>query len=476
MKNIIKLIVLTSVFYCNACFGNVNELNIIYPPNGHKTSAESIFFIGNANPLSITKINQENLKTYNNGYFIKIAKLNHGSNFFTFTNNKKSIKYEIIRQKQSPLIMDKPILLKEPFIAETNKEFTVIRTNTNMARLTPLPKGTKITVTGKTGNEYLFKYGLSEAYIKGSDINIITDGYGINKNIFSSIKIEENDCFTTVIIPLKEKLPFSIRESFDNKISLTLYDTISNLNLYKIPKNNSLIENLDIFQNDNNSLTIDIKTKGLFGYSYKYQNNNLILKLKKIHFNHEKPLKNKIITIDAGHGGEESGAIGFTKTPEKEINLKIALILKKLLEKEEAKVIMTREKDNYVDLYERVEIAKNNNSDILISIHNNALPDGENPLETHGCSTYFYHNHSLLLAKLLQKELLTETQFKDNGVYYDSLVLTRPTDFPAVLIEGGFMIHPEEYNFLKTEEGQKKIAKALFNGIKAYFLEKQTLY
>jgi N-acetylmuramoyl-L-alanine amidase len=130
---------------------------------------------------------------------------------------------------------------------------------------------------------------------------------------------------------------------------------------------------------------------------------------------------------------------------------------------------MTRGSDEDVDLYERTRLARENGSVILLSIHNNALPDGRNPYDEHGSSTYYYHLQSLPLAKILQQSMLDDLGFKDYGIYNSSFVMTRPSESLSLLIESGFMINPDEYNQLITPEFQDKIATSILRGLEYFF-------
>ena len=191
-----------------------------------------------------------------------------------------------------------------------------------------------------------------------------------------------------------------------------------------------------------------------------------MLKIRKPFTNY---IEGKIIVIDPGHGGKECGSIGPTEIPEKDVNLKISKYLKDELIKAGAHVYMTRESDEYVDLYDRVEYAKKKNADVLISIHNNALSDGQNPYITHGTETYYFQPQAKILAQSVQKNLIAANGFNDLGVKYGSLVLTRPTDPVSILVEVGFMINPYEYEELLKPENQQKYAVGIKNGIVEYF-------
>jgi N-acetylmuramoyl-L-alanine amidase len=130
-----------------------------------------------------------------------------------------------------------------------------------------------------------------------------------------------------------------------------------------------------------------------------------------------------------------------------------------------AKVVMTRRGSQGVALYDRPKIAIEKGCDILISIHNNALPDGVNPFYNNGSSTYCYHPQSLPLAREIQSELLKRLKLPDFGTYYGNLVLTRPSQLPAVLVEPAFMMIPEQEELLRTDKFQKKCAQAIARGV-----------
>ena len=125
-----------------------------------------------------------------------------------------------------------------------------------------------------------------------------------------------------------------------------------------------------------------------------------------------------------------------------------------------ATVIMTRRNQNEnPSLDERVRLATNSQSDFLISIHNNALPDGRDPWKEHGTSSYWYHPQSVELAKRLKNSVKDASNFIDLGARYQNLALARGTAMPSVLLEIGFMINPDEFTQLIDPEFQNKIAQ-----------------
>jgi len=454
-------------------------LEIVYPKNNSVINAKSSFIIGHSAPKSTVFINDTKINTEKNGGFVYVITLNEGINTFNIKSTKKNAQKNLVLQVNVPEKQKssyKPAEIQTlSAVAEVITDNAVVRDNPDQNRLTPLPIGTLLEITGKLGNAYRYKYSDKvSGWISQKDIKLI-DADANSPISIAPPTLEEKNNSISVKIPISNKIPFLISEKEPNKMDLTFFNTNSQNEIKDFGISNSILALSQANTSSKNSLTFSITTplSHFWGYKYYYDGENFVLEFKKPSATDKKhPLKNKIICIDPGHGGEELGAVGITGIPEKEINLKISKYLKKYLQKSGAKVIMTRDKDTYVGLYERVEFAVANNADVLLSIHNNALPDGHNPCKEHGTSTYFYHLQSRPLAEVIRKNLVNSLQFNDLGTNPASFVLTRPADFPAALAEVGFMISPDEYNLLITKKYQKKSAKALNKALIEVFATK----
>jgi N-acetylmuramoyl-L-alanine amidase len=237
------------------------------------------------------------------------------------------------------------------------------------------------------------------------------------------------------------------------------------------------------------------------------------------------------VVIDAGHGGKDPGTMG-KQSQEKNINLGIALKLGGQIRQNcpDVKVIFTRQRDEFIELHERADIANRNNADLFISIHCNSNPSHS----FHGAETYVMglhrthanleiakkENASILMepnysvtyggfdpnsdesyitftmfqnafldqsttfASTVQDQLKDRVGLNDRGVRQAGFLVLYKTTMPSVLVEAGFLSNAEEEKFLTSDNGQEFIASAIFRafinfkkrietGVKEPFANKQ---
>jgi N-acetylmuramoyl-L-alanine amidase len=135
---------------------------------------------------------------------------------------------------------------------------------------------------------------------------------------------------------------------------------------------------------------------------------------------------------------------------------------------------MTRTEDVPLELWPRVDLAERAGADLLVSIHNNALPDGVNPLANSGASVYYNQPRSVPLAQAVQSALVRRLGVRDLGIGRGDLAMVRTTWMPSVLAEGLFVIVPEQEAALRSPRGQRLYAEAVVEGIR-HFLRQRAL-
>ena len=337
------------------------------------------------------------------------------------------------------------------------------------------PPGIRAVATGKMGDWVRLKLAYGEnAWVQQDSIKYLPLGTPIPKSSVSTIQTKKIEGKTRVELLLYSnsgKLPFKVEQQTEpSALFLTVYGLTSNTDWIRYDSQDSLIKEIKWDQPKDGVylLKVFLNQKQQWGYDVFYEGDNLVVEIK-----HTPDLAKKLealkICLDPGHY-PETGAVGPTGLREDEVNMKIALELKKLLERSGARVVMTHTGTEIVGLYDRPKIAVRDSCDILIAIHNNALPDGVNPFYNNGTSIYYYHPQSLALARSIQSELLRTLKLPDYGTYYGNLALTRPYQLLAVLVECAFMMIPEQEELLGTEKFQNQCAEAIYQGL-VNFLE-----
>lgn len=182
----------------------------------------------------------------------------------------------------------------------------------------------------------------------------------------------------------------------------------------------------------------------------------------------EKPLIGRIIMLDPGHGGENSHEyVGINGTREKDVVLKISKKLKKSLENLGAEAPMTREKDEYISLSRRAQMANQLRPDFFISIHLNGYANQT----IHGCEIYYYRNdkESEILAKSIMSNLTKENEILDRGIRIADFYLLREVTVAALHLELEYITNPEIERKLNEEEYIDRIISRIVAGLVEYY-------
>jgi N-acetylmuramoyl-L-alanine amidase len=222
-----------------------------------------------------------------------------------------------------------------------------------------------------------------------------------------------------------------------------------------------------------------------------------------------------VIVIDAGHGGKDPGTIGVGGTKEKDVTLAVALELGKLIEKtmKDVKVVYTRKDDTFIELYRRTQIANEAGGKLFVSIHCNSTerkPSSQNGFEIYllrpgrtaeavaiaerenavvkleeGYEQRYkelteenfilvtmaqsaFMKYSERFAEVAAESMAKSLKIKNSGVKQAGFYVLVGASMPNVLVETGYLSNRAEEKVLRSKQGQKKIAEALFEGIKDY--------
>jgi N-acetylmuramoyl-L-alanine amidase len=343
---------------------------------------------------------------------------------------------------------------------------------TSYSRLTPLPKGTRATVTGRDGEWLRLAYG---AWINAEETRTIPDAVP-PQTFIRSIKATPEATTTEISFPLQVPVPVSVQQG-EETFTLTLHQTIAQTDTIHL-NDDPFIKRLDWEQINPETVqyNFQLKSQQQWGYTLKYEESNLILSLKhppKREAELNQPLAGMEIVLDPGHGGDELGAKGPTGYPEKAVNLTVSKLLREELEQRGAIVYMTRDSDQFVSLADRIAFINKVNPAIALSIHYNALPDDGDAMNTSGIGTFWYNPPAHDLAVFLHNYLVKERDRPSYGVFWNTLALTRPHTTLAVLLELGFMINPTEFEWITDPQAQEQLAATIAEGVELWWKNKQ---
>lgn len=173
----------------------------------------------------------------------------------------------------------------------------------------------------------------------------------------------------------------------------------------------------------------------------------------------------KTIIIDAGHGGKDSGQVAESLN-EKDITLQVAKVFQQIAEEKGYNVVLLRDNDKFVSLSERTEKINEIKPYLVISLHANATTNTNKS----GIELYFSKNEKLkeqnskFISKMSQS-LITQTKYKDVKIRNANFKILSESEYPAILIELGFMTNASDLNYIRSEKGQDEIVNALITSL-----------
>lgn len=380
---------------------------------------------------------------------------------------------------RSPLPLDLWILEGRGPVVELRQEpdatgrdgFVIGRAGPGATTYWQWTDGVRGRVTGRrNGSVRIALDGRTEAWVAADEVEWLRGATLPERVAVGTVRFTGEPDRLRVNVSIADPVPYAI-EVDGVRLTLTLFGAYSNTDWLQYGPSDPFLRAARWEQVDSDRYLLHIELAGEpWGYRARYRRGALVLEIRKPPtLDPERPLAGRTMVVDPGH--PPAGATGPTRLYEGEANLAIAFKLKRLLEEEGARVILTRADRSVVRLYDRTYLAELLDAEILISIHNNALPDGVNPFERHGTSVYYFHPHSLDLARALQQGLLQTMGLPDLGFGRASLALVRPTWMLAALTEGAFMMIPEQEAGLRDPTYQEAYARGVLVGIREFLLE-----
>jgi len=364
---------------------------------------------------------------------------------------------------------------KNYVMAETIGREVLIYSQPNGSILLSLPPGIKLNLTNRIGNYCRVKLASDLfGFIRTTNLMFLQPGSSPLQAGVGNIKIWENSEWLHLDISIDSKCPFQVEQSLDpRKLVLTIFNAAQKSEWMTYPVENQSVKIVKWHQATSDKYELDVNlNQDHWGYKTEYLEQSLRFSIRKEPIFADNPFDSLTIAVDAGHGGDELGAVGATGLFEKDVNLKYATYLCELLKKAGANVLLTREVDTTLSLRSRIEKAEKNNVHIFVWCHNNSIGATTNPLRVRGTSTYFTHPMGKRLADLTLPHLL-KLGLRNFGEIQRTYYVTRQTSMLIFLVEGAFLSNPEDEMLLMDDQFLSKLARAVFWGIEDFLTEKK---
>lgn len=395
-------------------------------------------------------------------------------------------------------------ILRAPYLLETSTDTVILRDAPDGGYMMFLQKGVKLISDGRVNGMRRVALSPSEtAWVEADKVQQVSAVFPSWPAITETgtIRLKKTAFGSSALVTVYDKVPYTAEETA-NGLCVTLYYANNHTNYVVYDSSDTFLKNVSFRQAAQGVVQIDFETSGaLWGYNVAYSTaaKGLQVDLRsrpKPSLAWPRPLSGVTIVLDPGHSPylkcdnntrpplqsvrfsslpasahcSLDGAVGPMETFEVNVNMAIAQKLKSRLEALGAVVRLTRGADDNVDLADRPRIARDLGGDLFISVHNNAIGDGEDPFaQPRGFTLYYYQRHSRELAAALHRAYLRSIPLPDEGLRYGDYLVVRMTWMPAALIENAYMILPRQEELLNTTGFQDQLASAASAGVLDFF-------
>jgi N-acetylmuramoyl-L-alanine amidase len=334
------------------------------------------------------------------------------------------------------------------------------------------PVGTQFTVTGERAGFYRVRLTSDHSvWVDTGSVRLSAEGAPPASGTVSAVRILPSRDWVDVRLTTSERLPFRV-EMDGARMTIDVYGARSRTNWLHYGVEDPWVRRAEWSQprDDLYRVTLDLERQAWGWRSFFDESGALVIRLRRPPaIDERRPLAGLLIGVDAGH--PPGGAIGPTRLTEAEANLAISKRLVRMLQEAGARVLETRPDTAAVALGDRPLMAERADVHLLVSVHNNAFPDGVNPFENAGTTAFYNAPQSMGLARAMQREIVREIGIRDLGIARADLALVRPTWFPSTLTESMFLMVPQQEAALRDPRVHERLARAHFRALEAFVRE-----
>ena len=457
-------------------YENPGKIIITHPgTSSRKTAYANMSILGASDYNHPLYMNGEVVQTTETGFFTVFVPLAQGANTFIFSNNGKEETVVITRSGSvgtggtggsggtgGTASVPKDVYYDKPKFGMVKNNSVTHRASPgdSVDLLTPLAYGTTFDIIGEAGSNYIVKGG---TYVFKDNVDIFNGS--VPAAVITGGKAFTEDRLTTIVLDMNVNTFYGL-ERKDNRAKLILraarddssIDTAGTAitSLKKTAGNGTVVYEIEFGDSPD-------------GHMVEFKSGQMI-----VSFRHAiKTINGARIVLDAGHGGNDTGALGPPGTAgpaEKDFNLYVALAAKKYLESRGATVLLTRSEDKALSLQDRTAIILSAKPDLSVSVHVNSMPVTSDYRAVTGPLMFFSFDESIPAAEIVNGTLTGSLGVEYKAPRRQNLALTRLTVSPAILLEMAFMCNPSDYESLLVKNNLDSIGEALGKGVEAYFM------
>ncbi len=363
-----------------------------------------------------------------------------------------------------------------PLIGKTVRPLIVHGSAERYLPLLRLPEGVELHIVGLYQKRYAVRLAERRTgFVDADGIVLLPEGTPLPHAAVGAPRISQDRQWIRLTFPVDRPVPaLAEKDLTSNRYDLLFFGAEQASHWITYPAGELDLTALVFSQPEERLFraSMTVQQKRSWGWKVEYEEGAIVWAVRRgPSINPQNPLQGIVVAVDAGHGGDDTGAVSPLGVLEKDVNLRWARLLANHLKRAGAQPFLTRDEDVAVPLLERVRRAEAAEALIFLSLHNNSVPPSGNAAIAEGTSTYFTQPESKELAWTIFPHLV-KTGLAPFGRVYNANTVTQSTAFLSVLIEGGFLSHPQEEIRLADEGFLDRLARAVCDGL-AEFLAAQ---
>jgi N-acetylmuramoyl-L-alanine amidase len=401
------------------------------------TTAENMSLLGAANPEYPLYINGEEYSTTPRGFFSAYKELETGENVFVIENGEDSETLIITRNEPGEWFPPRTEYFTHLQYGSTENTYITrfADLNDDLYMRTPLARGTTFRILAEHGDFY-----------------IIEDGTAVlQSNVYMLDYIRAPVRVINEVVTEHER-------------GVDVSYTVNDYPLYEIELNGSTAL-LTIYAAETIEREFTFPER-VTGFEVNFHGNTMNIRFRYP----PKSLSEAVVLLDAGHGGSDPGALGPPSEfgpMEKHFNLYVARGARDYLEALGVTVVMIRDEDSRIDIFDRIDFFDEVRPDFAVSVHANSMPLSSDFSSAQGPLMFYVMDLSEQAADTVIRRIAAETgnEYNETSARRQNFAMARYTGAPSMLFEMGFLCNPEEYEIMLDTDYLDRMSAALARGI-----------